>query len=59
MKKKDTVFKETADFRETVRRKFFDVSVMLIFRIINTDRNDLVIFFTLKLKRQKYKNHLN
>ena len=54
-KKKDTVFKETTDLRETVRRKFFDVSVMLVLRVINTNCNDLVIFLTLKLKeKQEY-----
>ena len=53
--KEDTVFKETTDLRETVRRKFFDVSVMLVLRVINTNCNDLVIFLTLKLKeKQEY-----
>ena len=51
--KEDTVFKETTDLRETVRRKFFDVNVMLVLRIINTDCYDLVIFLTLNTRNKQ------
>lgn len=45
---KDTVFKETADFSEAMRRKFFKFPVVTELRIIGTHSYNLVIFLTLQ-----------
>jgi hypothetical protein len=45
--RKDTIFKETADLRKTMRGQLPDVSVVLVLWIISTNRNNLVIFLSL------------
>ena len=42
-----TVFKETADLSQTMRRKLLDVIVMAILWIVSAHSNDLVVFLTL------------
>lgn len=41
-----------------MRRKLFDVSVVLVLGIIGADSNDLIIFFSLKEHKEITKNKM-
>lgn len=56
--RKDTFFKEAADFSKAVWGKLFDVSVVFVLWIISTNCNDLVVFLSLNSKLQHSK-HVN
>ena len=51
---KDTVFKEATDLWKAMRRKLFDVIVVLVLWIISADSNDLIIFLSLEKKQSSY-----